>query len=113
MRPGLVARARDRLDYALAGVGSAVRNLVENGRPLLREAGTGLLRSLLDPRPLVTLLTTLLIWPRPSSRDCNALSMMSQTAERIWVYCFTASANIVLSISSEFKVAVFIRYLLD
>ena len=40
----------------------------------MRKAGTGLLRSLLDPRPLVTLLTTLLIWPRPSSRDCNALS---------------------------------------
>ena len=82
---GLLRVRGDRLDYALAGVGSAVRNLVENGRPLLREAGTGLLRSLLDPRPLVTLLTTLLIWPRPSSRDCNALSMMSQTAERIWV----------------------------
>src|SRR4029453_905166 len=39
----------DRLDYVRAGVGSAVRNLVENGRPLLREAGTGLLRSLRDP----------------------------------------------------------------
>jgi hypothetical protein len=29
------------------------------------------------------------------------------------VYCFTASATIVLSISSEFKVAVFIWHLLN
>src|SRR4029077_15763919 len=39
----------DRLGYALACVSSAVWNLVENGRPLLREAGTGLLRSLRNP----------------------------------------------------------------
>ena len=39
----------NRLDYALACVSSAVWNLFENRRPLLLEAGTGLLRSLRDP----------------------------------------------------------------